>query len=302
METNVPHAGEVAPTKDNSPLVEGSSEAALAPKQDDPQLAAKIAQAKREKIWRQKLQAMEQKTQSLEAKLMAREELKSLMPSASDYVPKSRLKSDLYGALADAGITPDDMTQYFANAPSQEVREIQELRNYTKSLEEKISQMDNRFQERDSAQYQQALNQIRSDVKSLVVNSPEFETVQATGSHETVVRLIEKMFKETGTVMTVEEAAMEVENELMDQAIKLANLPKIKQKLTPQEVAAIVNDAAQTAPQGKMQITTSARQQTTGQGPARTLTNAVSTTAPNKARSRSERRERALLAAMGQLK
>lgn len=275
----------VTDTKDTATQV-GTQAEASASQTPDPALQAKIAQAKKEKMWRQQQQALKSERDAMRAKLDAFEAAKSMFPAPENYVDKNRLKNDLYNTLTEAGITPDDLTQYFTAAPSAELREIQALKAELQAIKDDQAKFTNQSKERETAQYEQAVNQIRSEVKSLVDISPEFETIKETGSHEAVVELIKATFDNDGTLLTIEEASKQIEDYLIEEAIKMASLKKVKAKLTPAEVAQVMTEAT---PKQTAQIT------------PRTLTNAVTTTS-SKPKNRAERRERALLAGQGLLK
>ena len=120
---------------------------------------------------------------------------------------------------------------------------------------------------------------IEADVNLLVDSDPEFETIKATNSSQEVVRLIERVFNEEGTILSVEEAAKTVENALLEQTIKqmqrLNQVKKIQSKLAPALVAE--------------KLTTPAK-------PGKTLTNAMGVSRQLTAR------ERAILAFNNQLK
>jgi hypothetical protein len=122
------------------------------------------------------------------------------------------------------------------------------------------------------------MKQIRNDVNMLVKHDPQFETIKATNSIGDVVELIEKTFNEDGVLLTVEEAAQQVESYLVDEAIKLARLAKIQQKLAP-------------APKAEASKATGTPEKQS----MKTLTNSV-----NSSRTLSAR-ERAILAMQGKL-
>ena len=127
--------------------------------------------------------------------------------------------------------------------------------------------------------YKQAITQIRSDTKKLVTASEEFEAIANTNSVDDVVELIERTFKQDGTLLTVEEAAKQVEDYLVEEAFKLTKLKKIQQRLA----------TAQKPAEPKLEPT---KQPQT----MKTLTNAVSS--PGKLSVR----ERAIAAFKGELK
>jgi hypothetical protein len=88
------------------------------------------------------------------------------------------------------------------------------------------------------------------------------------------VDLIEKTFKEDGILLSVEEAAKEVEDELVSQLSKYAQkIKKLQQKFAPQSKA---------APQQPVNNKTAGQQQQ----PGKTLTNSMGASRPLSTRER----------------
>jgi hypothetical protein len=209
----------------------------------------------------------------------AQQELKSAQDAwksrESDYIPKSRLQEDALAALAEAGITYDKLTELQLGKGEQP--ETNPLQSEIDALKKRLEKYEGDLTERDKRAYDSAVGQIRSDVKLLVDFDPTFETIKATESSEQVVELITKVFESEGIVLTVEDAATQVEDALLERTVasvkKLSQLEKIKAKLapTPEPVQP---------------------QETRGSTP-KTLTNAVGSTRPLTAR------EKAILAYEG---
>lgn len=199
----------------------------------------------------------------------------------SSYVPKDKLKSDLAGTLRELGYTDEQIAASMLNQPTPQERQIKELMAKIEALEAGTQKVTDTIQEKEKQAYNQAVSQIRSNVKLLVDGNDEYETIKETGSHEAVVKLIEQTFAENGTIMTNEEAAKEVEEYLLEEALKMANLKKVQAKLAPAVSAPIA-------------------QKINAQQPIKTLTNAA-TTVSSKPLSAKERRERAIAVFNGQL-
>ena len=155
-------------------------------------------------------------------------------------------------------------------------------------LEAKIEQLENEAKlsktsqvEQQQQAYQAAIKQIGRDAQDLVNSDPEFETIKALGQTKEVVKLIERTYAKDGIVLSVEEAAKEVEAELVERSLKAAELRKVKER---QAALNRSKNNAETKPQG------------TQQQQMKTLTNANSSTRPLTAR------ERAIAAMEGRLK
>jgi hypothetical protein len=203
----------------------------------------------------------------------------------SQFIPKERLMKDTLGVLGELGLSYEQLTQMALNAPSPEAQAFQQhiskLESKIAELEEKTTSTKKSIEDGQQQSYQQALKQIRNEAQDLVATDPEaFETIHASGSVDEVVELIERTWKEDGKLLTVEQAAREVEEYLAEEAMKYARLKKIQKRLQP---APAPTPAAKPLEASKQQ-------------PPKTLTNAMGTQRQLSAR------ERAILAARGELK
>lgn len=286
-------ASETTETVEQKDTIESSSQPE-APKEaakEEP-LSSQYAQlARREKAIRAK--SMEVKAQ--EAAFKAREDALAArerdLQDSSRYVSKTKLMEDPLSVLAEHGVDYNDLTNRLLNQPSPEnaalTSELRALKDEIKALKGEQEKTQKSFEENQTNAYKQAVNQIRSDVRSLVTKDPNFEMVKATNSVDDVVELIERTFKEglgdehpKGTVLDLEVAAQMVEDYMVEEALKIARLSKIAKKLQP----------AATAPAAQKTIETKQSQ------PQKTLTNSVGVNRPLSAK------ERAILAFKNQLK
>ncbi len=239
--------------------------------------------ARKEKAIRQR----EQQLRAREAQIKAAEDAAKSAPKSptideSKYVPKDRLTQDPFTVLNELGLNYDQLTELALNAPKPEqlalMNEIKAMREEILNLKGETKKS---FEDQQNLQRTQAVSQISNEVKRLVNNDPNFETVKATGSISDVVELIEKTFDEDGILLSVEDAAQQVEDYLIEEAIKIARLSKIQQRLQPKE------SPAASAPQ---KTTTQPEQPQ-----LKTLTNAITSSRPLSAK------ERAILAFQGKL-
>lgn len=191
--------------------------------------------ARKEKALRAKEEAWKTQLAEKEQGWLAKEQ-----EYQSKYIPKERLLQDTLGTLQEAGMSYDQIVQMAMNPPSQEAlinmqlqAKIKELEN---KLESKFSSFEQNQKDAKSKQYEQAINQIRGQVKNLVTNEIEnFELINANGedAQEAVVRYIEDYYKETQQVLSAQEAAKLVEEHLLEESLKLMSLNKLKSKLAP---------------------------------------------------------------------
>jgi len=255
-------------------------------KETDPQLSQQFAKlARREKQLRIQAQQQEQALKQREAALAAKEAELNGRPSfdQSKYIAKDELSANTIRELEKLGISYDALTQQYINAGTVDPRTeamIQRQEERIKQLESRLEDASKNAQKQQEESYNAALRQIEQDVRKLVKSDPNFETVRATGSTKDVVDLIRQTYDKDGILLDVQEATQMVEDYLVEEAFKLTQIGKIKSKLEKAVQPAPARSQAQ--PQQQPQI--------------KTLTNAVSST------RQLSRRERAILAARGELK
>lgn len=259
------------------------------PKPQDPTLTKQFAQlARQERALQIKARQQEQQWKAKEDAFRAKEA--ELLEKSKQYeqgwVPKERIKQDALTALSEAGVSYDDVVQQVLNQQAIDPR----MQSLITKQETRIAQLEARLEESAKNQvnqqqqaYQAAVKQITTDVKQLVQTDPNFETIKETGSVKDVVELITKTYDKDGVLLTVEEAAQEVENYLVEEALKVTRIGKIKKRL--EESNASAKQATQK---------TQATKQT--QPTMKTLTNATSSTRQLSVR------ERSILAFKGELK
>lgn len=255
----------------------------------DPEQLRRYSQlAKQERMLRAKAQQQEASLRAREEALKAREAELSAKPQfdPKDYISRARLQQDALGTLEAEGLADyDTITQRAVNrhpVDPQLKAAIEHLQTKIAQLEQANETNQKSYTQQQQQAYQSAVKQITRDAKDLVMNDPEYETIKATGSVRDVVDLITKQHAKDGTVLSVEDAAKEVEEYLIEEALKLTRVDKIKRRMSQ----------ANASPASSNQKT-QAQAQTQG---IKTLTNAVSSTRPMTTR------ERAIAAAEGRLK
>lgn len=262
----------------------------VSPKKEESPLSRQFAQlAKQEKLLRAKALQQDQAIKAKEAEIAAREAALAAKEQEyqTNYIPKDRLKTNTLQALADAEISYDELTrQLMESATPMDPRvasTIAKLEAKIQSLETASEESQKSFKSTQQQAYDAAVKQIKAEVSQLVQNDPNYETIKATGSSKDVVDLIVRTFNEDGVLLSVEEAANEVENYILEEAIKLSKLSKVAKK---------VQASASPKPQA-IPPTQPTQSQTPG---IKTLTNKVASTRQLTAR------ERAILAFKGEMK
>lgn len=297
QQTSVPNPSQVAPedihgalstqsgenstnegvSNDNPPEATESSEPA-----EEPLSKQYAIIARKEKALRTKMQEVKAK----ELELATREQALKSQPQAkideSKFIALDKLQQDPITTLLRAGISYDQITQMVLNQPQMDPATkvmMDELKSEINRLKGDQEEFKKTSQNQQTQAYKQAVAQIRSEAQALVRNDEAFETINATGSVDDVVQLIEETFKADGILLSVEEAAREVEEYLVEQAAKFGRLKKVQQRLAPTKQEAPKSQA----PAGQ-------------QTQMKTLTNAVGSTRQLSAK------ERAILAFKGELK
>lgn len=259
---------------------------------EDPALSRQFAQlARQERALRAKQQQQDQAFKAKEAELAAREAaLSKTQFDPKDYVRRDRLQQDALGTLEAEGIaTYDDIAQRaISRQPIDPVlqRTIDSLKSQIDELKQSNETSSKSYQAQQQAAYDSAVKQIDVDARALIKNNPaEYEAIAKTGTVKQVTKLIIDTYNKDGILMTVEEAAQEVENYLVDENYKMStSISKIQKRM-----------AAANASQSKSDVKTQANKGQTQPG-MKTLTNAASSTRQLSAK------ERAVLAFKGELK
>lgn len=258
--------------------------------EDTPESRRWAQLARQEKMLRAQRQKFDQELKAREAAIAAREAALTSTPKTdmSRYLDRDTLKQDPLSALAEAGVSYEELTQQIISQQPVDPR----LQNTIRRLEGKIAQMEQEAQEskrsyadNQTQAYNAAVKQIELDAKALVKNDPNFEAIRVTGSTKDVVQLITETYNKDGILLTVEEAAQQVEDYLVEEGAKIARIEKIKKKIQA-SAPQVSSKAAQTL----------AEQAVKKSQPMKTLTNNTSSMRQLSAK------ERAVLAFKGELK
>jgi hypothetical protein len=259
-------------------------------KQPDPALSRQFAQlARQEKALRAKALQQDQQLKAREAALAQREaELAAKQPDLSQYIPRDRLKQDPLGVLNEAEISYEQLTQQEIARQSVDPLVMQTIKDLKSQINElKQANEDGKKAQvtQQQSQYQAAVKQITLDAKALVQSDPvTYEAIHKTGTVKEVVKLIEDTYNKDGIVLSVEEAAQEVENYLVEENFKMATrIDKIKKRIgqvAPSQASAQTSQVSSGQKQPGM----------------KTLTNATSSARPMTAR------DRAIAAFKGEIK
>lgn len=156
------------------------------------------------------------------------EKEKALQGAGQQSVDLARLKSDPLRVLLENGVTYDQLTD--AVLKNNQNSEFYTLKAEMDTLKQSVDQ---KLLEREQQQEQQVLSEMKREAAMLASQNPEFELVRITNSVPDVVRLIEKNYRQTGEVLTVQEAMRLVETELLKDAQKIAASKKLQSQNVP---------------------------------------------------------------------
>lgn len=229
-------------------------------------------------------------------KAVADRETKLTSQLESDYIPRSAIKEKKIQVLIDAGYSRDDIANMLLNehqsqGPSTSFveSELQKVREELKAATEKTQ---NDLSERDRKGREQAMKQVTSQASALIAGSPDdYEMVSKNGGAEVIAKYIERTFDEEGVLMTVDDAAKFIENELLAETLELFKLKKVQERakleLFPQPIAQ--------APEVKQGLQVTARQPQQ----IKTLTNQHASKSTVGNQTSAERTRRAIMRARG---
>jgi hypothetical protein len=196
----------------NPPVAEGGAEKTGQPDTKEETTAPAVTLSPQ-------LTALARKQQKLQQEIQAqREKEQEWAKKEADYVPKSTFKAKLQEnaaeALKDLGTDYDELTRLLL--------EQQNGADPVKALEAKIQKLESSQEETVNKQYEATIKQYKKETSDLVAKDPKkFFLIAKEGAEEAVVQHIVDTWEENpDTVLTVEEAASEIEEFLREEAKK----------------------------------------------------------------------------------
>lgn len=203
-----------------------SSAAESAPPAESVKLSPQLsALARKEQEYRKKLQALEVREKSNEARLVDADKFLKL---------QERFKAKDYSVFEENGLEYEGYTNYLLNKQGQDPQkqEMQKLADEMANL--KKSQEDKEKEELEST-----LKEYRKEIKSLVDANPDYSTVKELDRGEVALQLILDSWEEDGEELSIEQALKEVEDFSVDEAKKFSQISKLKPK---EEAAPVVEE------------------------------------------------------------
>lgn len=209
----------------------------------------------------------------------------------SKYISRDRALNDPISVLEELGFSTEDLAGKLLNRQQVDpatANHIAKLEAKLAKLEASQDETKKTFQSAQTDSYNQAITAMEFEAEDLVNSDPEFQTIKETGQYKEIVNLIKDVHEKglpgkyrAGTLLSVDQAARLVEDELVNQWIeqheKLSRLEKIQKRLKPATQSAKPGNS----PQGTQQQQSAATQQGT-----RTLTNNMASSGKMSARDR----------------
>lgn len=163
---------------------------------------------------------------------IAEEKAKLSQPPEGDYVSKADLISNPL-KIFDLGLTYDQLTEAILANQSGITPEIRALKEELKALKEGV---DTKFVSQAEAQEESALNQIADDIEALSKEGDDYELFRERGGLQKALNKIYLHYKKTGQVLELKDVMNQIETNLLDDALKVGNIKKVKSKLAPEPV------------------------------------------------------------------
>lgn len=207
-----------------------------APKVDD-KLASKFAAlTRKERALREQQNQLKKQQAEIEQLRKQFDERGSSEKSLAD-----RLKSEPLKVLSEAGLTFEDLSQIVLNEgnPTPEMlikRTRDEIESkYTKELEELKRSMIEKEKAAEEAKVDAVKQQYMAELTEYVNSNEKYELIRANDSVQLVYDVVEAFYQESGKVLSLQEAADQVESYLEDEAKKIFELKKFKQTSPKQD-------------------------------------------------------------------
>lgn len=169
--------------------------------------------------------ALQQEKQALD-----REKAEFTAKQDAGGIDLARLKSDPIGVLQEIGIGYEQLTEAVLNQQNGYNPEIKTLKDELAALK---AEMNKTFSDKETQQEEAALNEIEREVRQRSSQGDDFELIRATRSEPKVRELVKRTYKESGEILDVGEAMKLIEDELLKDNLKLANLKKIQSQFAP---------------------------------------------------------------------
>jgi hypothetical protein len=202
---------------------EEAPEVAAAP-EESVTLSAKVsAIARRDQAQRAKERQIIEREKSLAEKLAKAEKYEQLT---------AKLAAKDYSAVDELGINYEEIVKHELNKEAAKNPEQERVRQ----LEEKLQALEKAREEDSVKEYQANQALWKEAIVKAVTENEDFSTIKALAAEDIVLKHINDSFEEDGVELTVEQAAKEIEDALLERADKFSSVPKLKNKVPDAKV------------------------------------------------------------------
>lgn len=179
------------------------------PTEDTVKLSPQVAAlARKEQRFRQQQQELDKERAAIAAEKAEVADLRAM---------KAKLAAKDYSGLDDL-VDYNEYSQHQVN----KLNGIDPAQEAIKKLESKITDLEKTTQDNISKQFEAAVNERRIATKALVESNPDFARIKRAGKEEAVVQHILDTWEHDSQELSVEQAAKEVEEVLIEKAKKWA--------------------------------------------------------------------------------
>jgi hypothetical protein len=140
---------------------------------------------------------------------------------------KTKLAAKDYSAAEELGLTYEEYVKHELNKEASKDPAQERVRQ----LEEKLTALEKAREEDAVKEYQANQALWKNEIAKTVAENEEFSTIKDLGAEDIVLKHINDSFEEDGLELSVEEAAKEIEEALLERANKFASVTKLKNKV-----------------------------------------------------------------------
>lgn len=168
---------------------------------------------------------------------------------------EQKLKAKDFSMLEELGLNYDGYTEYLLNKQAEEDPETAKF----KQLEQEIQSLKADREESATKEYEETVAAYDTEISKLVTDDPRFSKTKKAAKQDAVRQLILDTFDEDKVLMSVEDAALAVEQHLTEEAKKWASLieepAQVEEKLPPPKLSSrtLTNNMGPTGTERKPQ-------------------------------------------------
>jgi hypothetical protein len=179
--------------------------------------------ARKEQAQRQREKQLAEKERTFAEKMADAEKYHKL---------REKIKNKDYSALDEEGVAYEDYVKHELNKEASKDPATERVRQ----LEEKLSQVQKAQEEAVVKEYQANQALWKQEIVKVVKENDDFSTIRDLGAEDIVLQHINDSFEEDNLELTVEQAAKDIEDALLERAKKFASVSKLKNEVPEPKV------------------------------------------------------------------